>query len=45
VHHISEFFAAAKDNNFECLDLKEWFDDDEKTAAPRLLTMIFKTKK
>ncbi|MDQ3749372.1 MAG: class I SAM-dependent methyltransferase [Acidobacteriota bacterium] len=45
VHHVSEFFAAAKNNNFECVDLKEWFDDDDKKAVPRLLTMIFKTKK
>lgn len=45
VHHISEFFQAEKMNNFELVDLKEWFDDDDKTAIPRLLTMIFKTKK
>jgi len=44
VHHISEFFAAAKTNNFESVDLKEWFDDDDKTTIPRLLTMIFRTK-
>jgi len=43
-HHISEFFAAAKDNDFECLDLTEWFDDDDRTTVPRLLTMIFRTK-
>ncbi|MEP6922828.1 MAG: class I SAM-dependent methyltransferase [Pyrinomonadaceae bacterium] len=45
VHHISDFFGAAKSNNFKCVDLKEWFDDDDKTIMPRLLTMIFKTKK
>ena len=45
VHHISEFYAAAKDNNFELVDLKEWFDEDDKTAIPRLLTMIFKARK
>jgi ubiquinone/menaquinone biosynthesis C-methylase UbiE len=42
VHHISEFFEAARKNNFECVDLKEWFDDDDKTTIPRLLTMMFK---
>ena len=41
VHHISEFFAVAKSNNFECVELKEWFDNDDKTQPPRLLTMIF----
>jgi len=45
VHHISEFFEAAQRNNFECVDLKEWFDDDDRTVIPRLLTMTFKTKK
>lgn len=44
VHHISDFFEAAIKNNFQCLDLKEWFDDDDKTQIPRLLTMIFKKK-
>lgn len=44
VHHVSEFFEAAKESNFECVDLKEWFDDDDKTTVPRLLTILFKTK-
>lgn len=39
------FFVVAKKNNFELTDLKEWFDDDDKMTVPRLLTMIFKTKK
>lgn len=43
VHHVSEFFAAAKNTNFELLDLKEWFDEGDETAIPRLLTMVFKT--
>ncbi|HMS39632.1 MAG TPA: class I SAM-dependent methyltransferase [Pyrinomonadaceae bacterium] len=42
VHHVSEFFEAGKNNNFDCVALKEWFDDDEKSQIPRLLTMIFK---
>lgn len=41
-HHISDFFKAAKDNNFSCFDLREWFDDNDKTIVPRLLAMIFK---
>lgn len=41
VHHISEFFGAGKRNNFELIELKEWFDDEDKTKIPRLLTMIF----
>ncbi len=44
-HNISEFFEAAKNNNFEIIELKEWFDDEDKTQIPRLLTMIFSAKK
>ena len=44
VHHISEFFSAAKNNGFDCAELKEWFDDNDRTTIPRLLTMIFKAK-
>ncbi|MGI9056483.1 MAG: class I SAM-dependent methyltransferase [Pyrinomonadaceae bacterium] len=41
VHHVSDFFAAGKNGGFECVELKEWFDDDDKTRIPRLLTFIF----
>ena len=41
VHHVSEFFQTAKNNDFRCAELKEWFDDTIKTPVPRLLTMIF----
>ncbi len=44
VHHVSDFFNAASKNNFEIVELKEWFDDDDKTAIPRVLTMICKVK-
>jgi ubiquinone/menaquinone biosynthesis C-methylase UbiE len=40
VHHVSEFFAAARNNNFDVGKLQEWFDDDDKSQIPRLLTMI-----
>jgi ubiquinone/menaquinone biosynthesis C-methylase UbiE len=45
VHNISEFFEVAKSNNFDVIELKEWFDDENKTEIPRLLTMIFEAKK
>lgn len=44
IHHISDFFAAAKIYKFEIVDLKEWFDADDKTQIPRLLTMILEAK-
>lgn len=40
-HHISEFFTSAKINGFELIELKEWFDDDDRTQIPRLLTLVF----
>lgn len=44
IHHISDFFEAAKTNGFECLDVKEWFDDNDITTIPRILTLMFKKK-
>lgn len=43
-HHVSEFFAAARTKDFELVELKEWFDDDDRTQIPRLLTLIFQTE-
>lgn len=45
VHHVSEFFSAGIKNNFRCIELKEWFDGDDITQIPRLLTMIFEANK
>lgn len=41
IHHVSDFFAAGKNNGFELIELKEWFDADNKNI-PRLLTLIFR---
>lgn len=43
VHQVSEFFKAGTENNFECVELKEWFDVDG-NEVPRLLTMVFRKK-
>lgn len=45
VHHVSDFFEAAKQNNFDLIELGEWFDEDGKTQIPRLLTLVFELKK
>lgn len=37
VHHVSEYLEVANANGFELLELKEWFDDDNKNAIPRLI--------
>jgi len=43
-HNISDFLNAAKKNNFELKLLEEWFDDDDKTNIPRILTLLFQKK-
>lgn len=45
VHHLSDFFEAATQNGFNCLQLKEWFDDAEKKELPRLISFVFEKKK
>jgi ubiquinone/menaquinone biosynthesis C-methylase UbiE len=40
-HHVSDYFDAAKRNGFDCVNINEWFDDGDRTAIPRILTMIF----
>ena len=42
IHHVSDYYEAAKANGFSCVELKEWFDNDDKTTVPRVLTMIFR---
>jgi ubiquinone/menaquinone biosynthesis C-methylase UbiE len=41
VHHMADFFQTAKKNGFNCVDLKEWFDDENLENEPRILTLIF----
>lgn len=43
-HHVSDFTDAATANGLELLTLKEYFDDDDRTTIPRLLTLLFQKK-
>lgn len=43
-HHVSDFYKAASENGFECMDINEWFDNDDRGGVPRILTMVFKKK-
>lgn len=45
IHNVSEYFAAAKKSDLQCVEIKEWFDDENETNIPRLLTMIFEKTK
>lgn len=37
VHHTSEYLTAATKNGFELVELKEWFDEENKIGIPRLI--------
>ncbi|MCU0384672.1 MAG: class I SAM-dependent methyltransferase [Flavihumibacter sp.] len=39
-HHVGEFYAAAKAVGFELVELKEWFDEDNR-EIPRILSLLF----
>ena len=40
VHHASDYFKAATGAGLQCLQLEEWFDDNDPTK-PRLLSFLF----
>ncbi len=41
-HHVSDFYKAVSENGFECIDINEWFDNDDRGGVPRILTMVCK---
>ncbi len=41
-HNFSDFIHAAKKYGFSLIDLEEWFDDNDRTQIPRILTLLFK---
>lgn len=41
-HHITDFVNAAKNNGFELMSINEYFDDNNKSNIPRILTLLFK---
>lgn len=43
-HHISDFVTSAKKHDLQLVDVSEYFDDNDKSSTPRILTMIFKKK-
>jgi malonyl-CoA O-methyltransferase len=40
-HNISDFTGSAIKNRFKCIEIKDWYDEDDKTV-PRLITMVFR---
>lgn len=43
-HHITDFTGAADRSGFELVILKEYFDDQDRSGIPRLLTLLFRKK-
>ena len=41
-HHISDFTRNAKAHGLNLVSINEYFDDEAKTAIPRILTIILK---
>jgi len=40
-HHISDFIRSAKKYGLKLADLDEYFDNDDTTALPRILVLLF----
>ncbi len=41
-HHLSDFTEAAKKYGFTILQVNEYFDEDDRNAIPRILTILLK---
>ncbi len=41
-HNISDFTLSAKQNGFEIMNIAEYFDDNDRTIIPRILTLLLK---
>jgi predicted TPR repeat methyltransferase len=41
-HHISDFVQAAKQHGLAVVDIKEYFDDNDRNGIPRILTILLK---
>lgn len=39
-HHVSDYFTAAATYGFRLITLAEWFDDDDRSTTPRILTLL-----
>ena len=42
IHHISDFFEIARQNKLTCENLQEWFDTEDRSQAPRLVSYLFR---
>lgn len=40
-HHVTDYANAALSNGFRIERMDEWFDDDNRTTMPRLISFVF----
>lgn len=43
-HNISDFTQSAIENGFELVHINEYFDDDDRTNIPRIMTLLLEKK-
>jgi ubiquinone/menaquinone biosynthesis C-methylase UbiE len=43
-HNISDFVQSAKKYNFSVADINEYFDDNDRTSMPRILTLLLQKR-
>ncbi|OFY86376.1 MAG: methyltransferase type 11 [Bacteroidetes bacterium RIFCSPLOWO2_12_FULL_35_15] len=43
-HNISDFTQTAKTNGFEIIHINEYFDENDRTNIPRILTVLLKKR-
>ncbi|AYA37149.1 class I SAM-dependent methyltransferase [Hymenobacter oligotrophus] len=41
VHHVSDFTEAARQHGLRCQRLQEWFDADDRSTPPRIVSFLF----
>ena len=41
-HHISDFVQPALKHGLQVVDIREYFDDDDRNGIPRIIMMLFK---
>ncbi len=40
-HHVTDYVSAATQNGFAITRIDEWFDDDNRSQIPRLISFLF----
>ena len=42
IHHISDYYSAGLNHQLHCVQLEEWFDDNDRSSVPRLASFLFR---